>query len=396
MTAATGPLGHLTILDLSRLLPGGYCTLLLADLGADVIKVEQPGVGDYIRAMPPIERGVSAGHLALNRGKRSITLNLKTPEGVEVLKRLAAGADVLVESFRPGVLDRLGVGWDALRAVNERLIMCAITGYGQDGPYRDRAGHDINYLGYAGVLDIIGEADGPPIDPGVQIADIGGGGLMAATGILAAVAQRERIGTGSFVDIAMLDGAFSWLSFHGASYAMTGDVPERGGMRLSGRYACYRVYRCGDGRHLAVGALEPQFWARFCEVIDRPDLIERQFEEPNAPVIDEVVAILAAQPRAHWLDALEDLDACVGPIKDVGEAFHDAQLLDRGMVVPPSADVPWPTIGNPVRLGEHAQSVPTSRAGLLPPDLGEHTDEVLVAAGFDADEIERLRARGAL
>jgi alpha-methylacyl-CoA racemase len=188
------PLSHLTILDLTRLLPGGYCTLLLADLGADVIKVEEPGKGDYIRWMPPMSGGISAGHLALNRGKRSITLNLKTPQGIEVLKRLARDADVVIESFRPGVMARLGVGFDDLRAENPGLIYCAITGYGQDGPYKDRAGHDINYLGFAGVLDIIGERGGPPVDPGVQIGDVGGGALMAAVGILAALSERQRTG----------------------------------------------------------------------------------------------------------------------------------------------------------------------------------------------------------
>ncbi len=388
------PLSHLTILDLTRLLPGGYCTLLLADLGADVIKVEEPGKGDYIRWMPPMAGGVSAGHLALNRGKRSITLNLKSPEGVEVLKRLVRDADVVIESFRPGVMTRLGVGYEQLAEHNARLIYCAITGYGQDGPYRDRAGHDINYLGFAGVLDIIGERGGPPVDPGVQIGDIGGGGLMAAVGILAALSEREHTGRGRFVDISMTDGAFSWLCFHGATYAMSGEIPKRGEMRLSGEYACYRVYRCADDRYVTVGALEPQFWAALCDAIGAPELIERQFVEPpeQDEVVSRVAEILAGKTRDEWVDALSDLEACFGPVKDVAEAFADPHLVARGMVTTvPTPSGRLPAIGNPVRLvGAEA----TELGGA--PGFGEHTDAVLGTAGYGSEAISALREGGAV
>src|SRR5947208_12415021 len=219
--AVEKPLAGTRILDLTRLLPGGYCTLLLADLGADVVKVEEPGRGDYIRWTPPLVEGQSAGHRALNRGKRSITLNLKSADGVALLHRLAERADVLVESFRPGVMDRLGAGFSSLREANPRLVYCAITGYGQEGPYRDRVGHDINYIGQGGVLGITGTAGGPPVVPGVQIGDLGGGGMAAALGILAALVERGGTGRGRFVDTAMLDGVVSWLTIHAGDFAAT-------------------------------------------------------------------------------------------------------------------------------------------------------------------------------
>jgi crotonobetainyl-CoA:carnitine CoA-transferase CaiB-like acyl-CoA transferase len=390
----SAPLSHLRVLDLTRLLPGGFCTLLLADLGADVIKVEEPSKGDYIRWMPPMAGDVSAGHLALNRGKRAITLNLKAPDGVEVFKRLTRDADVVIESFRPGVMDRLGVGYEALSTINPRIVYCAITGYGQDGPYRDRAGHDINYIGFAGVLDIIGEQHGPPVDPGVQIGDVGGGASMAAIGILAALAEREQTGHGRFVDISMTDGAFSWLSFHGAAYALSGQIPKRGQMRLSGEYACYRVYECGDGRYVTVGSLEPQFWGALCNALDVPELIEKQFADhpEQQQVIDRIQEILMMKSRDEWVDALADLDACFGPVKDMREAFDDPQLRARGMVTTvPTPAGPVPAIGNPVRLVGAEQ---TELRGA--PGFGEHTDEVLAGAGYTPDEIAKLRAAGVI
>ena len=386
------PLSHLKILDLSRLLPGGYCTLLLADLGADVVKVEEPGKGDYMRWMPPMAGEVSAGHLALNRGKRSITLNLKHPDGVAVLKRLARTCDVLVESFRPGVMDRLGCGYEVLRAENPRLVYCAITGYGQDGPYAMRAGHDINYLGFAGVLDIIGEAGGPPVDPGVQIADLGGGGLMSAVGILAALSERERTGEGRFVDIGMMDGAMSWLSIHAQAYAITGVVPRRGEMRLSGEYACYHVYRCADDRYVTVGALEPQFWATLCLALDVPEFIETQFapHEAQETMKQKLAGIFATKPRDAWVKELADLEACFGPVNDMEEAFADPQINARSMVRPvPAGASNVQAIGNPIKMRGYVDP-PLQRA----PGFGEHTDDVLRAAGLDGAEIARLRDAG--
>jgi len=388
------PLEHLRVLDLSRLLPGPYCTLLFADLGADVIKVEEPGKGDYIRWMPPMAGDVASGHLALNRGKRSMTLNLKHPDGVATMKRLVRTADVVLESFRPGVMDRLGVGYDALSAENERLVYCALTGYGQDGPYRLRAGHDINYLGYAGVLDIIGQKGGPPVVPGVQIADVGGGGLMAAVGILAALSERERTGRGRFVDISMLDGAMSWLQMHAQAYAITGVIPARGTMRLSGGPACYRLYRAADGKYVTVGALEPQFWAALCEALGVPDMIEQQFapEEEQEVMHKRLEEIFLQKTRDEWVSDLAHLDACFGPVNDMSEAFEDPQVRARDMI----ADVPTPlgpmtAIGNPLKL-QGDSSLPLRGA----PGLGEHTEAVLQEIGVGPDEVAELRRAGAL
>jgi len=386
------PLEHLRVLDLSRLLPGPYCTLLFADLGADVIKVEEPGKGDYIRWMPPMAGDVASGHLALNRGKRSMTLNLKHPDGVATMKRLVRSADVVLESFRPGVMDRLGVGYDALSAENVRLVYCALTGYGQDGPYRLRAGHDINYLGYAGVLDIIGSKGGPPVVPGVQIADVGAGGLMAAVGILAALSERERTGRGRFVDISMLDGAMSWLQMHAQAYAITGVIPARGTMRLSGGPACYRIYRAADGKYVTVGALEPQFWAALCEALGVPDMIEYQFapEEEQEVMHKRLEEIFMQKSRDEWVSELAHLDACFGPVNDLAEAFDDPQVRARDMVAEvPTPMGPMPAIGNPLKM--HGDSALPLRAA---PGLGEQTDEVLAEAGLSSSEIDALRASG--
>lgn len=382
----SAPLAHLKVLDLTRLLPGGFCTLILADLGAEVLKIEEPGPGDYVRWMPPMKDGVSAGHLALNRGKRSMTLNLKDERGVEILRELVSEADVLVESFRPGVMDRLGVGYDSLREINPRIVYCAITGYGQDGPYAQRAGHDINYLGYAGVLDIIGSAGGPPTVGGVQIADLGGGALPAAIGILAAVNDAARTGVGRMVDISMMDGAFSWLSFHATSLAMGEPEPERGRMRLSGGMACYSIYECGDGRHLAVGALEPKFWKALCDELGEAGFVERQFDEASQ---DEMRArlsqILGSKPRDEWVAALSHLDACVGPVKSVAEALQDEHVRARGLVL----DVGGRTaLSGPLGPPEG----PVAAA----PGFGEHTVEVLAAIGRAESDIESLRAAGVI
>jgi crotonobetainyl-CoA:carnitine CoA-transferase CaiB-like acyl-CoA transferase len=389
------PLANIFVLDLSRLLPGGYCTLMLADLGARVLKVEEPGKGDYIRWFEPMYGGQASAHVALNRGKRAMTLNLKSDRGVEVFKRLAKTADVVVESFRPGVLDKLGVGYDTLAEINPRLVYCAITGYGQDGPYRDRAGHDLNYIGFGGVLGITGERDGPPMMPGVQIGDIGGGALMAAVGILTALLERERTGQGRFVDISMLDGVASWLSIHAGPFFANRQLPERGKMRLSGELACYRVYRCADHRYVTVGALEPQFWVALCNALGVPELIPKHMDPIE--VQDEMAArlqkIFLTRTRDEWVADLADLDACFGPVNDFVETFADPHLRARGMLAEVmTADGPKPALGNPVRLRGEERVDPYPPA----PEFGEHTDEALREAGYSEEEIAELRTAGAV
>jgi alpha-methylacyl-CoA racemase len=266
-------LSDIRVLDLSRLLPGGFCSLLLADFGADVLKVEDTGMGDYIRWSPPFHEGAedsakSALFLSLNRGKRSIRLDLKQDLGKQVLLRLVRDYDVLLESFRPGVMERLGVGYETLREENPGLVYCAISGYGQDGPYTARSGHDMNYLGLNGLLGLSGDAQGPPVQPAGQIADLGGGALMAAFGIMAALRERERSGEGQLVDVSMFDGSLSWLAMVAAQYLADGVAPQRGGLPLAGGLICYRPYACSDG-WVTLGALEPKFWAEWCRGVGR-------------------------------------------------------------------------------------------------------------------------------
>jgi alpha-methylacyl-CoA racemase len=392
---SSGPLEGIRVLDLTRLLPGGYATLLLADLGADVVKVEEPGKGDYIRWTPPLVGDFSAAHIALNRNKRSLTLNLKTDSGRAAFLRLVDSFDVVIESFRPGVMARLGLGWEALRERSERLVYCAISGYGQDGPYSQVAGHDANYIGYAGVLSIIGEEGRRPVLPGVQVGDLAGGGMAAVAAILAALLRRARTGTGDFCDVSMMDGAVSWLSIHAADFVATKEEPQRELMHLSGLYPCYRIYPAADG-WITVGALEPHFWAALCEAIDRPDLAGDAFAtgRRRSEVVSELEELFSTRTRAAWMDHFADRDVCVGPVKDFSEAFADPQVRARGMVFESEVEGVggWTHIGNPLKVGE----TKTAELRLQPPRLGEHTEDVLVGAGFSATEIEDLRAAGSI
>ena len=389
----SGPLDGLRVLDLTRLLPGGYATLLLADMGADVIKVEEPHKGDYIRWTPPMVGEMSAAHIALNRNKRSITLDLKKEDGVELLKELAGTCDVVIESFRPGVMDRLGVGYEALKVVQPMLIYCAITGYGQDGPRSQTAGHDVNYIGYSGVLSVIGREGDRPVIPGVQIGDLAGGGMAAAIAILAALHRRSLTGEGDFCDVSMMDGAMSWLTIHAADFVAGESVPQAEQMHLSGRYPCYRVYPAADG-WLSVGALEPQFWAALCEALERPDLEGDAFAggDRRAQVIASLEDLFRTKTRAEWMDHFGDRDVCVGPVNDFSEAFEDPQVLHREMVV--DHDLPdgtsWKHIGNPLKM----RGAPGDVRRLPPPKLGEQTTEILGEIGLSWVEVETLRAEG--
>lgn len=384
------PLEETRILDLTRLLPGNYCTLLLSDLGAEVVKVEEPGRGDYIRWTPPLVGDESAIHRALNRGKRSVTLNLKAPEGVELLKRLVREANALIESFRPGVMDRLGVGYESLADVNPLLVYCSLTGYGQDGPYRHRVGHDINYTGYSGLLHNTGLREGPPTLSSVQVGDFGGA-MAAAIGMLACLHEAARSRRGRFVDVSMLDVTVSWTGVLMSWYLATNEVPPRGGMPLGGGLACYRVYRAGDGRYVAVGALEPRFWRALCEAVGAPELIEEQFGPPDRQevVAERLQGLFEARPRDAWVETLAGLEACVSPVNDIAETLMDPQVAHRGLI----ADVDGERVGPGPALkfsGHRARAL--ARA----PRLGEHTDDVLKGLGVSDAEIDGLRARGVI
>jgi alpha-methylacyl-CoA racemase len=393
------PLSDVKILDLTRLLPGGFCTLLLADLGADVIKVEDTGQGDYVRWAPPYYGSEeqtplgtrSAIYLALNRNKRSIRLDLKQERGRQALLKLAEGADVLVESFRPGVLEKLGVGYDVLRQANPALVYCPITGYGQDGPNRDRAGHDMNYLGLNGVLGLTGEAGGPPIQSGAQIADLGGGGLMAAVGILAALQEARRSGEGQMVDISMTDGSLAWLVMEAGRYFGSGEVPRRGDIMLSGGIICYRPYEAKDG-WITCGALEPKFWRAFCEGVGREDLIEKQFEKPGSEAHAEVAEVFRTKTRDEWKAFNDEYDAMIEPILDLDEALESELVREREMVV----SYEQPEMGEIKQLGFPIKLSRTpARIERPAPGLGEHTMEVLTGAGYSEQDVRDLEESGA-
>jgi len=393
----TLPLQDVSVLDLSRLLPGGFCSLLLADFGADVLKVEDTGMGDYVRWAAPYYEGAqdsakSALFLALNRNKRSIRINLKEARGREVLLALVREHDVLLESFRPGVLQRLGVGYERLREENPRLVYCAITGYGQDGPYRDRPGHDLNYLGLIGALGLSGERDGPPVQSAGQMADLGGGALMAAFGILAALRERDRSGVGQLVDVSMTDGALSWLALVAARHFAEDAVPRRGGLELAGSLVCYRPYACRDG-WVTLAALEPKFWQAWCRGIGREDLIERQFDSPGSETHVEVQRLFLQRTRQEWQAFASEHDCCLEPVLELDEALDSELVRARGMVVEldqPGAG-PVRQLGIPVKLERTPGQVRAPG-----PALGEHTDEVLRAAGYSEREVAALKEVGAV
>jgi crotonobetainyl-CoA:carnitine CoA-transferase CaiB-like acyl-CoA transferase len=389
-------LSDIKVLDLSRLLPGGFCSLMLADFGADVLKVEDTGMGDYVRWSPPYHEGAddtakSALFLSLNRGKRSIRLNLKEEAGREVLLRLVREHDVLLESFRPGVMERLGVGYERLREENPRLVYCAITGYGQDGPYTARSGHDMNYLGLNGLLGLSGDAGGPPVQAAGQIADLGGGALMAAFGILAALRERDRSGEGQLVDVSMFDGSLAWLALVAARYLAEGQTPARGGLELAGSLICYRPYGCKDG-WITLGALEPKFWQAWCRGVGREDLIEKQFERPGSAAHAEVEALFRERTRDEWQAFASEHDCCLEPVLDLDEALDSELVRAREMVVrieQPGTDG-VSLLGVPVKLSR----TPGAPAG-PGPALGEHTAEVLAGLGYSGDEVASLLESGA-
>jgi crotonobetainyl-CoA:carnitine CoA-transferase CaiB-like acyl-CoA transferase len=386
------PLAGIRVLDLSRLLPGPYATLVLADLGADVVKVEDPAGGDYVRWMPPLAGQQSGYFHALNRNKRSLALDLRRAGGPEALRRLAAHSDVLVESFRPGVLERLGVGWEDLSRENPRLVLCSISGYGQTGPYRLRAGHDLDYVALAGVLALNG-AEAAPLPLAVQVADVAGGSWPAVAGVLAALLRRSVTGRGAHVDVAMVEGALGMLALQQGAADARGEPLRRGAEMLNGGWACYGVYRTRDGRFVALGALEPKFFEAFCAAVGRPDLAERQYDDGGRGARAELEAIFAGRTRDEWGAFAAAHDVCVMPVLEGDEPRRDPQLAGRGNFL--EIDTPWEgrtmrSLASPVRVsGAEAPRRPA-------PALGADTDAVLSEAGFGDAEIAALRACGAI
>lgn len=403
MTEPRGPLAGLRVLDLTRLLPGPVATMHLADLGAEVIKIEDTGAGDYARAMGPGEsaaggNGGGAGDSVffrlVNRNKKSLRLDLKQAAGVEVFLRLAKDADVIFESFRPGVVDKLGIGYEAVRAINPRIVYCAITGYGQTGPWADHAGHDINYLATAGLLDQIGSHDGKhsgtPAIPNLQVGDLLGGALTPLLGVLAAVIGAKASGQGSHVDVAMTDAVLAHNLFPLVTTLVHGHPAPRGADLLTGGVPCYGVYRTADDRYLAVGALEPKFWQALCATIGRDDLAPFGLStgSEGRRVKAELGSVLAAKSLADWEPIFAAADCCVTPILRLDEAMAHPQIVARAMMV---------------EVGGVTQYAPPFKLSAWPwavaapaPAAGADSDSVLRAAGYAESEVARLRASGVI
>lgn len=373
------------------MLPGPYCSMMLADLGAEVIKIEEPTLGDPTRRSPPLVDGQSAPFNQVNRNKKSIAIDLKQAEGREVFLKLASKADCVLEQFRPGVVERLGVHYAAVAEVNPRIIYCSLTGFGQNGPHRERSGHDLNYLALSGVLGLTTDERGKPVIPGVQVADLAGG-MIAAFAMLAALLARERTGRGQYIDVSMFDVMLSMLpipaAHHFAGHTIT--VGEK--YVLSGAYPFYNVYETSDGKYMTLGALEPKFWANFCGKVGREDLISRQFDsgERREDLFKEVREVFKSRTQTEWVELMRDADCCLEPVLSITEAFDHAQTRAREMV----------------REAEHSKfkqlgfsykmSDTPPRETSTAPSLGEHTEELLAALGISEGERARLREAGVI
>ncbi|MFN8353759.1 MAG: CaiB/BaiF CoA-transferase family protein [Spirosomataceae bacterium] len=389
-TPTQGPLSGIRILDLTRLLPGPLGTMLMADMGADVIKIEHPEQPDYVRMFPPYLKGESAHYLAYNRSKRSLTLNYSTSEGQAVFFDLVKSADVVVEQFRPGFLDKIGIGYQAAKAHNPRIIYVSVTGYGQTGPYAHLAGHDLNYISYAGVLGVTGSADDAPVIPGVQLADIAGGSYMSVIATLAALQARTQTGLGQHVDVAMTDAVMPLLSVSYALYsAMNVSVP-RGMLPLSGGAANYNVYRCADAKFIALGTLEAKFWNKFCDLVEKPSwknfIIPNPIELPQQKA--EVAQLFSTQPQAYWIALGTVHDLLISPVYEVSDLEHDTHLQARDMVI----EVEHPTLGKIKQIGIPLKfsETPAQVAGPAP-TMGQDTEAILRGLGYSDIQIKNFQ-----
>lgn len=388
------PLDGIRVLDLSRLLPGAYASQMLADFGADVIKVEEPGTGDYGRYMPPLgPGGMSLSFVAINRNKRSISLNLKAEQGREIFLRLVRNADIVLESFRPGVMERLGLGYEQLKAIHPGIIYCAISGYGQDGPYRLRAGHDLNYAGYAGLLHYNRGPQGEPAMPATQLGDLAGGSFMSVIGILTALVGRAQTGKGRMVDVSMTEGVMALLPLLSSAFLNTGKPPRPNRSALDGGLPCYNIYETKDGKHVTLAALEPKFWHTFCTRVGHLELLP--FHMPVGPgereeAMNTLRAIFKTKTRDEWMDEMADLDTCLGPVYTIEEALEDAHAQARDVTITNGwTDESFRTIQSFPRISEVERE-----QRYAPPLLGEHTSELLLETGYSDAEIAQFKAEG--
>ncbi|TLZ92119.1 MAG: CoA transferase [Methanobacteriota archaeon] len=388
-------LAGITVLDFTRLLPGPFCTQLLCNLGAEVIKIEDPKLGDYMRSVPPIVHDVSYPFLMVNRGKRSLSVDLKTPEGQEIVHKLARGSDVVVEQFRPGVMARLRVAYDDLAMMNPRLVYCSFSGYGQTGPYKDLPGHDINFQALAGILGVTtGREDKAPAIPGVPIADLASG-FNAALAILAALRVRDRTGRGEFIDVSIYDTAVTLMVLGLARFLATGEEPVAGETLLTGSFPFYSLYETKDGRWLSVATVEPKFWSRMCELIGAPDLAEKQFKDgaERFAVAQTLAERFRGRTLAEWEALLANENLPIAGVKRVSEVVRDPQVEARGLL--PVVDVSglWKlqVIAHPAK---HATL--ETRNLTRVPAKGQDTEEILRSLGYTARQIQTLAKKGAV
>ena len=385
-----GPLASLKVLDFSTLLPGPFASLLLADMGAEVLRIESPTRMDLLRVLPPHDQGISASHAYLNRNKRSLALDLKQPAALEVVKQLLQDHDILLEQFRPGVMERLGLGYEALRAINPRLIYVSITGYGQTGPYKDRAGHDLNYLALAGLASYTGRADSGPLPLGFQAADIAGGSLHGVIGLLAAVIARQQSGQGQHLDVSMTDCAFSLNAMAGAGYLACGVEPGCEEQMLNGG-SFYDYYRSRDGRWMSVGSLEPNFMQQLCTALGRPELAAQGLSPKPEQQQALKLALQIEFEKREFSDLcalFADVDACVEPVLSVAEAVAHPQLKARELViqVPRGDRSSQAQMACPLKFSE---GLPQPRN--IGATLGAHTNQVLHELGYSEQRIDDLR-----
>ncbi|MDD5475222.1 MAG: CaiB/BaiF CoA-transferase family protein [Syntrophales bacterium] len=388
----TLPLEGVRVIDLSSLLPGSLCGQMLGDLGADVIKIEKPGAPDGLRTIPPLVKTMGSSFHIVGRNKRSMSLDLQKPAGMDIFLKMIPGTDVLIDSFRPGGMERIGLGHAALKDINPRIVHCSITGFGQDGPYRDNPSHDINLLALSGILDLTGQKNGPPAIPGIQVAGVGGG-LNAVIGILSALLLRERTGQGIHIDASLLDSLTPFLGLVMSAYMATGIMPRRGDSFVGGGFAFSNVYETGDGKYLALGCLEKKFWQGFCHAIEREDLIADQFATGlrQEKLISEVGQLLRQKTREEWLDIFSRHNTRVSPVNSLEEALGDPQVKHRKL---------WFRARHPLDGEICQQGFPVKfsrdqpRWTRHPPSPGEQTGEILREMGYTADNIAGLESEG--
>ncbi|MEW5952364.1 MAG: CaiB/BaiF CoA-transferase family protein [Bacillota bacterium] len=376
------------VLDLSRLLPGPYATMLLGDMGAEVIKIEEPGRGDYMREFIPLVKKDSAFFLAANRNKKSVTLNLKSAEGREIFFRLAGSSDVIIESFRPGVVDALGIGYEAVKEINSGIVYCSLTGYGQTGHYRQRAGHDINYLATSGVLSVNRQRGGAPVMPGIQMADLTGA-LYAVIGVLSGLWRQQREGKGSYIDAAMTDGLVS-ISLMPIAYQLA--TGRRNDNMLSGALVRYNIYLTADNKYVALGALEDKFWQAFCLGLGREDLLPgfMALAVEGDPVFEAVKEIFKSRTKEQWAEFAGAVDCCLSPVEEMDEVLSGDYAAGRKLAL----DIMHPVEGLLTQVRNPLQGDVVPVGATPPPVLGQHTMEILEWLGYQADEINSFRDKG--